>query len=123
MSATLSLADKGRFALRGDRTLLVLIFVDDRQSPVPAHDHCLMKGVLHAEFDNVGWECPQILAALDRCDDIYFDDVSQIRMDGWTKEALALAFMRSRLRSLRQPGPRFHPCRRNELSPMCPVRT
>jgi 2-polyprenyl-6-methoxyphenol hydroxylase-like FAD-dependent oxidoreductase len=36
------------------------------------------------------WECPAILAALEHVDDIYFDSISQVRMDSWTKGRVAL---------------------------------
>jgi 2-polyprenyl-6-methoxyphenol hydroxylase-like FAD-dependent oxidoreductase len=41
-------------------------------------------------FANVGWECPQILAAMAHVGNIYFDRVSQIRLDHWTKARMAL---------------------------------
>ena len=48
------------------------------------------KALLNAKFGDAGWECPQILAALDESDDLYFDRVSQIRMDAWSKGRVAL---------------------------------
>jgi 2-polyprenyl-6-methoxyphenol hydroxylase-like FAD-dependent oxidoreductase len=36
------------------------------------------------------WELPRILAALDTCNDLYFDRVSQIRMDAWSHGRVAL---------------------------------
>ena len=41
-------------------------------------------------FADVGWECPRILAAMEEVSGIYFDRVSQIRMDRWTKGRTAL---------------------------------
>ncbi|MGH6935507.1 MAG: FAD-binding domain, partial [Methylocella sp.] len=35
-------------------------------------------------------ECPKIVAALDSIDDVYFDRVSQIQMDGWSRGRVAL---------------------------------
>jgi 2-polyprenyl-6-methoxyphenol hydroxylase-like FAD-dependent oxidoreductase len=42
------------------------------------------------DFADVGWECPQILAALVNVGSIYFDRASQIRLDRWTKGRTAL---------------------------------
>ena len=39
---------------------------------------------MRKRFGNSGWECPQILNALDVTSDLYFDRVSQIRMDTQT---------------------------------------
>ena len=79
-----------RFALRGDRTLFLLVFAAAEPTRIAAHDVQGHKAAIRAEFSDVGWECPQILAALDGCDDVYFDDVSQIRMVTWAKGRVAL---------------------------------
>jgi 2-polyprenyl-6-methoxyphenol hydroxylase-like FAD-dependent oxidoreductase len=79
-----------RFALRGDRTLILMIFASDRPLGPDLRGARSQKACLHDVFGKAGWECPQMLAALDRCDDLYFDDVSQIRMTAWTSGRTAL---------------------------------
>lgn len=78
----------GRFTLDGDRTLVLFIF----SSPTPfiPPDVASCKALLRKEFADGGWECPQILAALDGVEDIYLDVVSQIRMDRWSSGRVAL---------------------------------
>ncbi|GAB7141858.1 FAD-binding domain [Mycobacterium riyadhense] len=75
----------GRFALRGHRTMFLFVFRaehgDTGESP---------KVQLRNEFSDAGWECRDILATLDDVDDLYFDVVSQIRMDGWSRGRVAL---------------------------------
>ncbi len=72
----------GRFAMRGDRTMFLFTFVDDQAiEPGEMGDVQAQKALLHRRFGKSGWECPQILDALDACNDLYFDRVSQIRMD------------------------------------------
>jgi 2-polyprenyl-6-methoxyphenol hydroxylase-like FAD-dependent oxidoreductase len=78
----------GRFAMRGDRTLFLFIFRSDDVPEVA--DAAACKAQLHREFGSAGWECPQILDALDTADDLYFDVVSQIRMDRWSRGRVAL---------------------------------
>ena len=77
----------GRFAMRGDRTMFLFIFSDD--DATGASDARAQKALLRKRFGASGWECPQILDALDAADDLYFDRVSQIRMDPqqglWTR--------------------------------------
>lgn len=71
-----------RVALRDDRTLLLCVFRDDSPD-VPADP----TAVLHQQFSDAGWECPQLLAAVDELadpDDLYFDVVSQVRMPHWS---------------------------------------
>jgi 2-polyprenyl-6-methoxyphenol hydroxylase-like FAD-dependent oxidoreductase len=79
-----------RFATRGDRTLFLFVYKSERPVDAEALDLAAKKQVLHAEFSGAGWECRQILAALDRTDDLYFDRVSQIRMDSWSRGRVAL---------------------------------
>lgn len=78
----------GRFALDGDQTLVLFIF----RSSTPAFPDDLesCKELLRNQFRDGGWECPQILEALDRVDDLYFDVVSQIRLDRWSSGRVAL---------------------------------
>jgi 2-polyprenyl-6-methoxyphenol hydroxylase-like FAD-dependent oxidoreductase len=74
-----------RFALRDDRTMFLFIFR-------AAHDDtdATPKDQLRNEFNDVGWECQDFLVALDDVDDLYFDVVSQIRMDSWSRGRVLL---------------------------------
>jgi 2-polyprenyl-6-methoxyphenol hydroxylase-like FAD-dependent oxidoreductase len=80
----------GRFALRGSRTLFLFVFADERRGPVDPRDSRTHKEILRSEFGTAGWECPRILAAMDACDELYFDRVSQIRMPKWSEGRVAL---------------------------------
>ncbi len=79
-----------RFALRDDRTMFLFIFVSERMTGPEPHTVEERKALLHQVFNDVGWECPQILQAMDRAPDLYFDRVSQIRMPEWSKGRVAL---------------------------------
>ena len=78
----------GRFSLRGDRAMFLFVFRSD-QAADPG-ELAARKALLRREFGDAGWECPQILAALDGVDDLYFDVVSQIRLDRWARGRTAL---------------------------------
>ena len=76
-----------RFAMRDNRTMFLFIFADrDPDSGDPASQ----RAVLRQRFGSSGWECPAILDALDRTDELYFDRVSQIRMNAWSRGRVAL---------------------------------
>ena len=81
-----------RFAMYGDRTMFVFIFKDE--DPAGADDLPAQKALLRKRFADSGWECPRILQALDTTDELYFDRVSQIRMDPqqglWTRGRVTL---------------------------------
>jgi 2-polyprenyl-6-methoxyphenol hydroxylase-like FAD-dependent oxidoreductase len=79
-----------RFSMRDDRTLFLFIFRNDQlPGPSPRSEEGI-KAALREVFGRDGWEVPQILAAMDRIGDIYFDEVSQIEMDSWSKGRTAL---------------------------------
>ncbi|MEZ0365677.1 FAD-binding domain [Mycobacterium sp. pUA109] len=79
-----------RFALRDDRTMFLLVYANDarlsadRDSP---HDGNI---VLRHVFGDAGWECPRILSELDRVGQVYFDQVTQVTMERWSKGRVAL---------------------------------
>jgi len=82
----------GRFSLRNNRTMFHFTFADaDADCPENVPDQ---KALLQQRFGNGGWECPQILDALDSASEFYFDRVSQIRMDGqpgsWSRGRITL---------------------------------
>jgi len=81
-----------RFAMHGDRTMFVFIFKDE--DPAGADDLPAQKALLRKRFADSGWECARILEALNTTDELYFDRVSQIRMDPqqglWTRGRVTL---------------------------------
>jgi 2-polyprenyl-6-methoxyphenol hydroxylase-like FAD-dependent oxidoreductase len=79
-----------RWSMREDRTLFLFAFRDEylTADSLPTGEEA--KLVLARVFADVGWECPRILAATEGVGSIYFDRVSQIRLDRWTKGRTAL---------------------------------
>lgn len=74
-----------RFALRGDRTTFMFIFRaghDDRGATP--------KDQLRNEFGDIGWEANRMLDTLEDVDDLYFDVVSQVRMNNWSRGRVLL---------------------------------
>ena len=90
VSYTLPGKQIARFAMQDDRTMILLVFAATHPSSVDPHDMQAQKAILHREYDGAGWECRQMLAALDRCEALYFDRVSQIRMETWSRGRVAL---------------------------------
>jgi 2-polyprenyl-6-methoxyphenol hydroxylase-like FAD-dependent oxidoreductase len=79
----------GRFALHDDRTLFLFVFVETgRLSPIT--DLTAQKAILRERFDDGRWECQRILGELDHTHELYFDRVSQIKMDHWSRGRVAL---------------------------------
>ena len=80
-----------RFSMRDGRTMFLFTFADrDPQLPGTRAEQ---ETLLRVHFGNAGWECPRILAGLPNVDNLYFDRVSQIRMEGdgsWSRGRVAL---------------------------------
>jgi 2-polyprenyl-6-methoxyphenol hydroxylase-like FAD-dependent oxidoreductase len=74
-----------RWSMREDKTVFLFVFRDEYLPAGSRLNEQERKAILASVFANVGWECPQILAAMRDAGDIYFDRVSQIRMDRWAK--------------------------------------
>jgi 2-polyprenyl-6-methoxyphenol hydroxylase-like FAD-dependent oxidoreductase len=80
----------GRFALRGDRTLFLFVLAHDIGEHSYPRDATAQKAFLRNAFADDEWELPQILVALDSCAELYFDRVSQIKMDAWSRGRIVL---------------------------------
>jgi 2-polyprenyl-6-methoxyphenol hydroxylase-like FAD-dependent oxidoreductase len=78
----------GRFALHGDRMLFLFVFAGDSGSLPMTLDQ--QKAMLRERYRGGKWECPRILAELDRTHELYFDRVSRIRMESWSRGRVAL---------------------------------
>jgi 2-polyprenyl-6-methoxyphenol hydroxylase-like FAD-dependent oxidoreductase len=79
-----------RFSMRDDVTLALFVFRDEYMSGQVARTDEQKKAVLRHAFADAGWECPQILSAMDTTEDLYFDRVSQIRLPRWSRGRVAL---------------------------------
>jgi 2-polyprenyl-6-methoxyphenol hydroxylase-like FAD-dependent oxidoreductase len=78
----------GRFTLHDNRTLFLFVFTDDSGSWPATLD--LQKAMLRERYGDGKWECPRILDELDHTHELYFDRVSQIRMESWSRRRVAL---------------------------------
>ncbi|BBY39136.1 hypothetical protein MMAN_32700 [Mycobacterium mantenii] len=76
---------QARFALRGDRTTFLFIFRAEHGGTDVSP-----KEQLRRMFGDCAWEADGMLAALDDVDDLYFDVVSQIRINGWSRGRVLL---------------------------------
>ena len=79
-----------RISLRNDMTLCLFVFRDEYLKGGEPSGNAEAKASLRQVFGDVGWETPGILSAMDGVEEIYFDRVSQIRMEHWTRGRVAL---------------------------------
>jgi 2-polyprenyl-6-methoxyphenol hydroxylase-like FAD-dependent oxidoreductase len=78
-----------RVALRDDRTLFLFVFAAEGDAGSAA-DLASQKAALRAIYGKGQWECGRILEELERAQDLYFDRVSQIKMERWSQGRVAL---------------------------------
>lgn len=84
MMPAFDIGDAGRMSFITDPTGAA-VFRAEHDNPGVAP-----KDELRVQFGDVGWESRDILAALDDVEDLYFDVVSQIRMDRWSRGRVLL---------------------------------
>jgi 2-polyprenyl-6-methoxyphenol hydroxylase-like FAD-dependent oxidoreductase len=80
----------GRFALHEDRTLILFVLSAEQNMDLATLDLSAQKQFLRARFGADAWELPRILCELTDSTDLYFDRVSQIRMERWSSGRVAL---------------------------------
>ncbi len=78
----------GRFALHDDRTLFLFVFAAD--GAASTNDLTGQKRTLRERFGGGQWEARRVLEELDRASDLYFDRISRIRMDRWSRGRIVL---------------------------------
>lgn len=79
-----------RYSLQNGRTVFLFVFSSKEKLDISPHDVQRQKDVLNREFQSGEWECGEILSRLDASSDIYFDPVSQIHMNAWSRKRAAL---------------------------------
>ncbi|MFO1507153.1 MAG: FAD-binding domain [Lysobacterales bacterium] len=79
-----------KLPVRDDKTLVFMALRDEHLEGATPTDDSARKAALTRVFSGMGWECPAILSGLQHVDGIYFDSISQIRMDAWTKGRVVL---------------------------------
>ena len=77
-----------RFATRNGKTLFFFVFLD--RDPNTPREPAAIRETLRRAFAGNGWESDGILCALDATNEIYFDRVSQIRLDAWSRDRIVL---------------------------------
>lgn len=74
--------------MRDDKTLFLFVFASGADAlPDTLADQ---KAVLQSLYGDGTWECSRILEELGGCRDLYFDRVSQIHMQSWSRGRISL---------------------------------
>jgi 2-polyprenyl-6-methoxyphenol hydroxylase-like FAD-dependent oxidoreductase len=79
-----------RFPMRDDRMLFFVLLRDEHLADGTPRDRAGRQAALTRALAGIGWESDAIVSAIAQADDIYFDSISQIRMDQWVHGNVAL---------------------------------
>lgn len=72
------------------KTATFFVFSSQDKLVYEHHDVEKQKQILKKEFMDIGWKCAEVLSKMDSASDFYFDSVSQIRMENWSKGRVTL---------------------------------
>jgi 2-polyprenyl-6-methoxyphenol hydroxylase-like FAD-dependent oxidoreductase len=80
----------GCYTVHDDREIVVGLFFDSPPLQYDRSDIAAQKRAVAAKFADMGWRTEELLAAMQNCDDFYFDAVAQISMAAFHRGRVAL---------------------------------
>lgn len=78
------------YASTEKKTTCFFIFTSPQKLSYSSHDTEAQKQILTDQFQKSGWKCADLLAKMNTTRDFYFDVVSQIKMNNWSKGRISL---------------------------------
>lgn len=78
------------YTLHDGRVAAFFIFTAPEKLAYDHRDAEKQKQILKDEFGHAGWKCPELLSNIDTTADFYFDPISQIKMEHWSKGRISL---------------------------------
>ena len=76
------------YSNKESQTTTFFIFTSPEKLPYSGVEK--QKQILKSEFEHSGWKCPELLSEMDSATDFYFDSISQIMMEKWSKGRVSL---------------------------------
>ena len=80
----------GIFGARENREAKASFFFASEPLQYDRRDIAQQKEILRARFAGEEWEVPRLLELMDSAPDFYFDSISQVKMERWSKGRIAL---------------------------------
>jgi 2-polyprenyl-6-methoxyphenol hydroxylase-like FAD-dependent oxidoreductase len=78
------------YSTNENKTTTFFIFTSPKKLSYQHRHTEAQKQILRSEFENAGWKCAELLSRMDTSPDFYFDVVSQIQMNHWSKDRVTL---------------------------------
>jgi len=76
------------FSLKEDKISVFMIFKHPKIEDLKERKS--QEELIRSEYKDEGWVCSQLIERLNSTSDYYFDSVSQIKMDSWSNQRIAL---------------------------------
>ncbi|WP_433432869.1 FAD-dependent monooxygenase [Nonomuraea sp. CA-141351] len=91
----ITMADPGRMLAmysprQMDEARVIFMFRTPGRLDYHHRDTTRQKELLREHFGGTGWEAPRLLAELDRAPAFYFDEITQLRLDNWSRGRVSL---------------------------------
>ncbi|MGJ6960922.1 FAD-dependent monooxygenase [Streptosporangium sp. G11] len=80
----------GMYSARGNTEAKATFYFASPPLSYDRHDTGQQKKILAEAFADVGWETPRLLDAMWDAQDFYFDSISQVHMDNWSRGRVTL---------------------------------
>ncbi|GIH24561.1 FAD-dependent oxidoreductase [Acrocarpospora phusangensis] len=78
------------YSARHNTEAKAMFFFGSPPFPYDRHDTGRQKKIVAEVFDGIGWETPRLLDAMGKDPDFYFDSVSQVHLDSWSRGRVVL---------------------------------
>jgi 2-polyprenyl-6-methoxyphenol hydroxylase-like FAD-dependent oxidoreductase len=80
----------GAYSARGNTEAKALFYFATEGLAVDRRDPVAQRQLVEDTFAGIGWEVPRLLSELRDADDFYFDSISQIKLDSYSRGRIAL---------------------------------
>ncbi|GAB3418791.1 Rossmann-fold NAD(P)-binding domain-containing protein [Flindersiella endophytica] len=80
----------GSYSARANTEAKAMFYFGSSDLTYDRRDIAQQKAIVAAAFEGVGWETPRLLAEMDAATDFYFDSISQVKMDTWSRGRVVL---------------------------------
>lgn len=80
----------GTYSARQNQEAKALLYFASEPLPYDRRDAAAQKKIVADTYAGIGWEVPRLLAGLESAPDFYFDSVSQIKLDRYSRGRVAL---------------------------------
>src|SRR3546814_16532218 len=78
------------YSINENRAAVLFVFTSPEQLSYDHHDIEKQKEILIAKYENTGWKCNELLSKMDKYPDFFFDVVSKIQINRWSKSRVSL---------------------------------